>query len=258
MSAAEESPLYNPYDQFMLFGDSITQGSSNSDLVFGFQPALQDAYQRVLDVINRGFGGYNTAHAVKVFPKFFPTPETASVRFLAIWFGANDASLLECNNNQHIPLDAYKKNLTWIVQHPATVAQNPHILIIAPTPVNEYQLQGFDEDKGNVHPTRTNAHTRLYAQAAREVAESLNVPVVDLWSAFMAKAGWKEGEPLIGSREAPNHEGFAGLFTDGLHLTADGYRVVYDEVIKAIQTTWPDEAPGKLPQVFPAWMEAPK
>jgi hypothetical protein len=42
MSAAEESPLYKPYDQFMLFGDSITQGSSNSDLVFGFQPALQD------------------------------------------------------------------------------------------------------------------------------------------------------------------------------------------------------------------------
>ncbi|KAL3467148.1 SGNH hydrolase-type esterase domain-containing protein [Aspergillus heterothallicus] len=258
MPSADEGPLYKPYEQFVLFGDSITQGSSSQEFGFGFQPALQDAYARVLDVINRGFGGYNTAHAVKVFPKFFPTPETATVRFLTIWFGANDASLLESDNGQHVPLDVYKKNLTWLVQHPATVAQNPHILIIAPTPVNEYQLQGFDEDKGNEHPTRTNAHTRLYAQAAREVAESLNIPIVDLWSAFMASVGWKDGEPLIGSRKAPSHEGFAGLFTDGLHLTAKGYRIVYEEVIKAIQTNWPDEAPGRLPQVFPAWMEAPK
>ncbi|KAL4867419.1 hypothetical protein BDV12DRAFT_171392 [Aspergillus spectabilis] len=215
MSTAEEGPLYKPYDQFILFGDSITQMSSNQELGFGFQPALQDAYSRVLDVINRGFGGYTTAHAVKVFPKFFPTPETASVRFLTIWFGANDASLLESNNGQHVPLDVYKKNLAWLVQHPATVAQQPRILIITPTPVNEYQLEGFDHDKGNSHPTRTNAGARLYADAAREVAESLNVPVVDLWGAFMAAAGWKEGQPLIGSRELPNDEKFAGLFTDG-------------------------------------------
>ncbi|KAL4913293.1 SGNH hydrolase-type esterase domain-containing protein [Aspergillus aurantiobrunneus] len=258
MSSADDASLYKPYDQFLLFGDSITQMSSSQELGFGFQPALQDAYSRVLDVINRGFGGYTTAHAVKVFPKFFPAPETASVRFLTVWFGANDASLLESNNGQHVPLDVYKKNLAWLVQHPATIAQQPRILILTPTPVNEYQLQGFDEEKGNVHPTRTNSRTRLYAEAAREVAESLKVPAVDLWTAFMAAAGWKEGQPLIGSREAPNNEKFVSLFTDGLHLTADGYRIVYDEVVKAIQTNWPDQAPGKLPQVFPPWMEAPK
>lgn len=112
-------------------------------------------------------------------------------------------------------MNVYKKNLVGIVQHPATVAQQPRILIIAPTPINEYQLQGFDEEKGNVHPTRTNRRTREYAKAAREVGDSLNVPVVDLWAAFMAAVGWKEGQPLIGSREAPNDEKFARLFTDG-------------------------------------------
>ncbi|KAL4924455.1 SGNH/GDSL hydrolase family protein [Aspergillus undulatus] len=258
MSSTDEGPLYKPYDQFILFGDSITQMSSSQDQGFGFQPALQNDYSRVLDVINRGFGGYTTAHAVKVFSKFFPKPETASVRFLTIWFGANDASLLESNNGQHVPLDVYKKNLAWLIQHPATVAQKPHILIITPAPINEYQLEGFDNDKGNVHPTRTNRATRVYAEAAREVAESLNVPSVDLWAAFMDAVGWKEGQPLIGSREAPSNAMFASLFTDGLHLTADGYRIVYDEVLKAIRTNWPDEAPGKLPQVFPPWMEAPK
>ncbi|KAL4958511.1 SGNH hydrolase-type esterase domain-containing protein [Aspergillus filifer] len=258
MASTDESPSYKPYSQFILFGDSITQMSSNQEQGFGFQPALQDAYSRVLDVINRGFGGYTTAHAVKMFAKFFPTPEIASVRFLTIWFGANDASLLESNNGQHVPLDTYKKNLAWLIQHPATVAQKPRILLITPAPVNEYQLQQFDEEKGNVHPTRTNRVNRVYAQAMKEVGQSLGAPVVDLWTAFMNAVGWKEGEPLIGSREAPNDERFAKLFTDGLHLTADGYRIVYDEVIKAIQTHWPDQAPGKLPQVFPPWMEAPK
>ncbi|KAL2834177.1 SGNH hydrolase-type esterase domain-containing protein [Aspergillus cavernicola] len=256
MASAGEPSLYKPYDQFILFGDSITEMSSNQEMGFGLQPALQDAYSRVLDVINRGFGGYGTAHAIKVFPKFFPTPETASVRFLTIWFGANDASLL--GSSQHVPLDVYKMNLARIVQHPATVAQKPRILIITPTPVNEYQLQGFDEGKGNSHPSRVNSQTRLYAEAAGEVAGSLKLPVVDLWTAFMTAAGWKEGQPLIGSREAPNNEKFASLFTDGLHLTADGYRIVYDEVVKAIQTNWPDQAPGTLPQVFPGWTEAPK
>ncbi|KAL4807271.1 SGNH hydrolase-type esterase domain-containing protein [Aspergillus unguis] len=258
MSSAADDSLYQPYDQFILFGDSIAQMSCSQELGFGIHPALQDAYSRALDVINRGFSGYTTAHAVKVFPKFFPKPETASVRFLAIWFGANDASLPGATNNQHVPLDVYKRNLAWVVQHPATAAQNPRILIITPTPINQYQLQYFDEEKGEAHPTRTNQSAKEYAQAAREVAESLNVPVVDLWTAFMTAVGWKEGQPLIGSRDAPNDQKFASLFTDGLHLTADGYRIVYDEVINVIKTKWPDQAPGTLPQVFPGWKEAPQ
>lgn len=161
------------------------------------------------------------------------------------------------------------------MQNPVTAAQQPRVLIITPTPINEYQLQRFDEDKGNVHPTRTNQRTREYAEAAQEVASSLNVPAVDLWTTFMTAAGWKEGQPLIGSREAPSNEKLASLLTDGtfsrldckgnfltfgegLHLTAEGYRIVYEEVIKAIRTNWPDQAPGVLPQVFPPWMEAPK
>lgn len=110
----------------------------------------------------------------------------------------------------------YKENLTRIIQHPATVAQNPHILLLTPPPVNEYQLQGFDEYKGNAHPSRTAAFTKEYAEAVREVGASLGVPVVDVWKAFMSAVGWKEGEPLPGSRDLPNLDQFARFFTDGL------------------------------------------
>ena len=33
-----------PYDQFILFGDSITQMASNQENGFGFQPALQEGW----------------------------------------------------------------------------------------------------------------------------------------------------------------------------------------------------------------------
>ncbi|PKY01342.1 GDSL Lipase/Acylhydrolase family protein [Aspergillus campestris IBT 28561] len=253
-SAAEA--LYQPYDQFILFGDSITQMSSNQELGFGLQPALQDAYSRKLDIINRGFGGYTTAHAIKVFPKFFPTPERENVRLMTIWFGANDSC--HPGNSQHVPLDVFKENLRQIIQHPATLAQQPKLIICTPTPINEHQLEVFDSEKGNEFPSRTNGFTRQYAEAAHEVATSFKIPVADLWTAFMTAAGWKEGEPLIGSRDLPSNDKLGSLFTDGLHLTPDGYRIAYDVIMETIRRNWPDEDPERLPFVFPGWMEAPK
>jgi lysophospholipase L1-like esterase len=114
-----------------------------------------------------------------------------------------------------VPLDQYKENLKTIIQHPATRAQNPRLILITPPPVNEHQLEDFDAAKDTPFPSRTAILTKSYAAAVREVGASLNIPVVDLWSAFMKPTGWKEGEPLIGSYEVPNNETFASLFTDG-------------------------------------------
>ncbi|KAJ5498857.1 Esterase SGNH hydrolase-type subgroup [Penicillium expansum] len=239
-----------PYDQFILFGDSITQLGCNQELGFAFHAALQESYSRRLDVINRGLAGYTTADATQVFESFFPSPQIATVRFMAIFFGANDACVP--NHNQHVPVNQYKENLKIIIQHPATRAQNPHIILITPPPVNEYQLGSFDAANGTSFLSRTASLTKSYAVAAREVGTSLNLPVVDLWSAFMKPTGWEEGQPLIGSRDAPNNEIFSSLFTDGLHLTPAGNRIIYDELLEIIQATWPDQTPAMLPMVFPA------
>lgn len=87
--------------------------------------------------------------------------------------------------------------------------------MITPPPINEYQLEAFDSAKENPHPSRTASLAKTYSEAAREVAASLSVPAADIWSAFMAKVGWKEGQPLVGSRALPNSEVFCSLFTDG-------------------------------------------
>ncbi|CAI7595673.1 unnamed protein product [Penicillium glandicola] len=256
IKSQENEDVYKPYDQFLLFGDSITQMSCNQEIGFGFHAALQESYSRRLDVVNRGLAGYSTAHAIKVFDKFFPSPQIANVRFMTIFFGANDACVP--THDQHVPLDTYKENLKTIIQHPATRAQNPRLILISPPPVNEHQLEAFDAAKNTPFPSRTASFTKSYASAAGEVGASLNIPVVDLWSAFMKTAGWKEGEPLIGARDVPQSEALASLFTDGLHLTSAGNRIVYDELMKVIQANWPDQTPESLPMVFPSWGEAPK
>lgn len=39
----------------------------------------------------------------------------------------------------------------------------------------------------------------------------------------------------------------------GLHLTPEGYRVLYHEMMVLIAKTWPDQLPEKLPMILPAW-----
>ncbi|KAL1964988.1 hypothetical protein VTN77DRAFT_6188 [Rasamsonia byssochlamydoides] len=252
----ESSAGVPEYEQFLLFGDSITQLSNDQKLGFGFSAALQNAYARRLDVINRGFSGYTTAHAIKVLPKFFPPPQRARIRFMTIFFGANDAVLPPYA--QHVPLSQYKENLKAIVEHPMVRAQNPKIIILTPPPINEYQLEIFDAEKGFPTPSRAASNTRLYADACREVANSLGIPVVDIWTAFMKAAGWQEGQPLAGSKDIPRNDILEGLFTDGLHFSGEGYKIMFDEVMKVIQATWPDQVPERLPMIFPGWEVAPK
>ncbi|KAL3451374.1 GDSL Lipase/Acylhydrolase family protein [Aspergillus insuetus] len=250
-----------PYDQFILFGDSLTQMSSGQGDGFGYQTALQDAYSRRLDVINRGFSGYTSSMALKVLPRFFPRPETASVRFLAIYLGCNDAVMP--GMYQRVPLDTYKDNVHRIVQHPVVNAQAPRILLLAPPPVNQYQLEAFDASEGVPHPSRTAARTREYAEAVEEVGKELGVAVVDLWGAFMKSVWWREGDVLLGSRDTPKNEDFEGFLRmtsidwAGLHLTGKAYKIMFDTVMEAIEKNWPDQNPDRLQMIFEDWRQAP-
>jgi len=53
-------------DTIVLFGDSLTQMSWNPELG-GIGARVADLYARKLDVLNRGYSGYNTDWALPVF-----------------------------------------------------------------------------------------------------------------------------------------------------------------------------------------------
>ncbi|KAL2047086.1 hypothetical protein N7G274_001105 [Stereocaulon virgatum] len=240
---------------FLLFGDSITQQSCDQEAGFAFSPALQNAFIRRLDVINRGFSGYNTSQALVSLPAFMPKPEQARLRFMAIFFGANDACL-PGTTGQDVPLDDFKQNLRDIVRHKTVTAQEPRLIIITTPPINEYKLEEHYLATGFSDRSRTADNTKKYADACRDIGKELSITVLDIWSIMMAKAGWKEGEPLVGSKQVERSKILDDLLVDGLHFLPAAYKVLYESMMELISRTWPDQDPTSLPFVFPTWTEA--
>lgn len=59
------APVMITYPQWLMFGDSITQQSFAPG---GLGQAMADDYQRRLDMVNRGYGGYNSLWGLEVAP----------------------------------------------------------------------------------------------------------------------------------------------------------------------------------------------
>ncbi|KAH8812661.1 GDSL Lipase/Acylhydrolase family protein-like protein [Xylogone sp. PMI_703] len=242
-----------PLEQFILFGDSLTEQSYSQLRGFAFGAELQAAYARRLDVINRGFSGYTTKNALEVISKALPTPEQASVRFLTIWFGANDANKNESSDPyQYIPIDQYKRNLIELINHPSVKALSPNIILLTPPPVEETVLdETRDQLGGYTGVVRQAKDAAEYAEVVKQVGRETGVPVVDVWSAFMERSGWKAGseEALPGSAVLGKDKVLAELLHDGLHLGPEGYKIVFDELTKLIKEKWPAFPPYKMPYV---------
>lgn len=71
-----------------------------------------------VDVVLRGYSGYNTRWALEVIEKVFPEVSRGGGAPLAVtvFFGANDACLPNrCSAFQHVPIHEYKQNLHSIV-----------------------------------------------------------------------------------------------------------------------------------------------
>ncbi|EFY88381.1 GDSL Lipase/Acylhydrolase family protein [Metarhizium acridum CQMa 102] len=219
-----------------------------------------------------GSRGFNSEQGLRVLPKIMPDPQQTRVRFMAILFGSNDACFPDAENGQHVPLDQYKKNLVKLLTHPALEAHNPRLLLVTPPPIEERRLDHRVKSQGYLKLNRSNVVTKQYANASREIAKEMKVGCVDLWTAFMSKAGWQTGDPLYGSQCLPENDAIRALIHDGrpylillaghnsanshcegLHFTPEAYKIFFEEVMKVIASTWPDQMPEQLPYVIPAW-----
>lgn len=211
---------------------------------------------RRLDVIPRGFGGYTSANLVHLIDRvFWPTlaGSKGKIALYILWIGANDACL--SNAEQHIPLEIYAENYRRLLTDPSIKRHNPDIKILAlnAPPICEYKNQQRDVSKGRSEIMRTAENTRQYAAKAIEVAEEVGIPYVDVWSGIMNHLGWKNGEPLIGSHDLPENAKMGEIFPDGLHLSGQGYKIVYEMVIQKIEQTYPELSASNMKMAVPWW-----
>ncbi|KAI6841324.1 hypothetical protein KC340_g17135 [Hortaea werneckii] len=258
-----------------LFGDSLTQYGYDQSQGFAWVAALSHHYSRKLNVINAGLSGYSTDKALSILPNILPTPPSTAVsssgakqnpsqiKLFVLFFGANDARLPSTGEpEQHVPLESFKANLRAMVTLPQLREHHPggKVLLITPPPVDERLCAQDDAGKGIFHPRRTAETTALYAQAVRDVGAEFaggDIAVLDLWSCFMRLAGWVPGEPLIGSKDVEQMDsgkgGLGRLLKDGVHLTGEGNRVLFTELVALVNRTWPELDAEKLGFDLPYW-----
>jgi isoamyl acetate esterase len=136
-----------------------------------------------------------------------------------VFFGANDScfKIDIPEKNQCVPLPQFRQNIHKIVRNPRVTEHSPYIILITPPPIDERKQHAIDITKG--YPLRRSAeNTKKYADAVREVAAELGIPVLDMWSRCMELAGWRPGQPLEGSKDLPPNPKFDDLFVDGKWL----------------------------------------
>lgn len=204
-----------------LFGDSITEMSFEEG---GWGASLTNHFCRTADVVVRGYSGYNTRWALKVIQRVFPAEEDGGDKkpplAVTVFFGANDASLPDRSSAfQHVAVDEYKTNLHSIVSFLKERWPTTHVLLITPPPIDEDArlLCPYSQNRSGL-PERTNDSSGTYAKACLAVASERSIPAIDLWTKMQQLPGWQKA-----------------CLSDGLHLTKDGNKIVFDEVVEKLK-----------------------
>ncbi|KAL2936040.1 hypothetical protein RDABS01_019158 [Bienertia sinuspersici] len=179
--------------QIVLFGDSITEQSFRPG---GWGSALADSFSRKADILNRGYGGYNTRWALFLLHHIFPLGLAKPPVAVTIFFGANDAALPGRNSErQHVPTEEYKENLRKIVMHLKKCSSTMLVVLITPPPVDEEGRMEYAQsvygEKAMKLPERTNETAGEYANQCISLAKELGIPSINLWSKMQEIEGWQ-------------------------------------------------------------------
>ncbi|WVQ75774.1 hypothetical protein IAR50_005407 [Cryptococcus sp. DSM 104548] len=242
-------------DSVILFGDSHTEHQTPGS----WHELLSKAYSRKLSIVNCGFGGYIARWAKPLMGDIFAREgeSAATVRLVSIWFGTNDAALQP--SPKYTTLEAYHADLThflYSLTSPVAgyaTASDPaalNILLITPPPV--YLPEIHTPGSGDM---MLQERMKMFADVVKKVGkewgedgegrgQEWRVGVLDLW-------GELEKRTQLG-------DGLARYLSDGIHLSAAGYAVLWGLYKDLIKTRWRGrgldwEDEGDLPRRVPHW-----
>ncbi|GFY56746.1 isoamyl acetate-hydrolyzing esterase 1 homolog [Trichonephila inaurata madagascariensis] len=103
------------WPKIVLFGDSQVQHSFGPNGFWG--ALLADRFQRVCDVIPRGFSGYTSRSCRIILPRIFYPENISNVEAFVIVLGTNDSSGKEDAPEYHVSLQEYAENLDAMINY---------------------------------------------------------------------------------------------------------------------------------------------
>ncbi|XP_019413287.1 PREDICTED: GDSL esterase/lipase CPRD49-like isoform X1 [Lupinus angustifolius] len=210
-SATIACPTVRP--KFVLFGSSIVEYGFHE----GWAATLAHLYGRQVDVVLRGYAGWNSRTALRILDKIFPKHATQQPSLVIVYFGGNDATHPQPDGHgSHVPLKEYSENMRKIFNHLKSLSEKTRIIFLSAPPVNEAQIFGNSILLGK--PLRTNESCRIYSEAGLELCHELNIKAIDLWSALQKRDDWRDV-----------------CFLDGIHLSAEGNKIVAKEILKVLK-----------------------
>lgn len=131
---------------------------------------------------------------------------------ITVWLGTNDASLIDGDSaEKHVPEAQYHYNLVTILHRLRAAAPQAKVLFITPPAVDNTRRMAYST---NDKLDRSNEAAGRYAQICVDTAVAEGAPVIDMHTLFNTFQG----------------SSFTGKFVDGLHLSSDGNRVVFDQL----------------------------
>ncbi|KAF7825539.1 GDSL esterase/lipase CPRD49 [Senna tora] len=198
-----------------MFGSSIVQLSFSNE---GWGAILAHLYSRRADIILRGYPGWNSSCALEVLDQVFPKEDAVQPSLVVVYFGGNDSMLPHpSDSGQHVPLQEYIENMRKIAIHLKSLSDKTRIIFLTAPCVNEAQIaKTIGYQMGQLR--RTNESCRIYSEACLELCREINVKAIDLWSALQKRDDWRDV-----------------CFTDGIHLTSEGSKIVVKEILKVLR-----------------------
>lgn len=259
MARNRESYEYSlNFPKFILFGDSITERSFNQypiqDFIadgfdkfvdsesklkeikdnlntpeFSFGAGLSFSYVRRLDVVNRGFSGYNSGHMKAMIDKLLyldhdSQPEGSKCVMATLFLGTNDAATAKPDM---IEYDEYVENMKYIIEK--ITDKGIKLIIIGPAHHAAHLWEPLNQDEVlDLNLTRSNERNLQYSNGLEKLCKSLNLPFVNLYEKF---DNYKSNHKDLNSDD---------LFLDGIHLNGRGQKIVYDSIVESIKQNYPD------------------
>ena len=210
------------------FGDSTT--APRGDLYI-YPDILRDelpSWGITGGVINSGVGGDTTARARN---RFESAVRSYDPDLVIVQFGINDSAVDDPGGTPRVDLATYTNNITYFVQ--TLKNDGAQVVLMTPNPLRwtDTLIDYYGHDPYDVNdPMGFNTTLYGYADAVRLIAQSENVPLIDVFQNYV-------------DYDAVPGQTMDDLLLDGMHPNTAGQRMTGDALVELITDGLPPYEP---------------